>query len=258
MLDGVPQRPDHPLTADLAVPQRFDGDGYDSSAPLCSASRTAVAGTHLGQWRSRFPCHPDLFARPTARPLDVNDVVSGLCARGRTNLDQSLQGKAARPQLTDPLTVRRMELDSVVGAELRAVALEIVAHEGSAGLVTVFRRTRGHHCARREEDQHAVGLEKAMRFRQPATWVGPETRAVFRNGQVEAIPVERNTFGVRLDEPERQAVLLLQPLRGGKLEWREVDSDRTESRAHEPSTERSRSAAELDDVRSRGKLGQKS
>src|SRR6185312_12814679 len=105
----------------------------------------AVSSSHFGQRGLCLSGDPDLLARPSSSPLGIDDVVPWLRAGRRPNLDESLDGEPTRPELRDPFTVRRVELDTVVCAVLRPVTLEVVPYERSAGLVAGLRRARSHH-----------------------------------------------------------------------------------------------------------------
>jgi hypothetical protein len=90
-----------------------------------------------------------------------------------------------------------------------------------------------------------------MGFEQPPLRIAPDARSVLGDDEVEAGPIERHLFGVGMDEREREAELLLEPIHRLQLAPTEVDADRPKAPPREPRRNGRGSATQLDDVRAR-------
>ncbi len=97
------------------------------------------------------------------------------------------------------------------------------------------------------EDELASRSQQPRRLPNPERRVAPDRGAVLREDEVEGLVGERDVLGVRLDQLEPQAELLVHSPRRVELGGGEVDPDDTACPGPlEPGAEVGRAAAELD------------
>src|SRR5689334_9158972 len=94
----------------------------DDPAPRDACSRPSGSG---GRSSSLEPRGPDLLAGPLPRPFERDEVVRGLRAFRRPDLNELLDREPALAQQRDQLPVREMELHRVVVGPLDPAETEV-------------------------------------------------------------------------------------------------------------------------------------
>jgi hypothetical protein len=95
------------------------------------------------------------------------------------------------------------------------------------------------------EHQPAIGSQQPGRLRDPPVRIAPYRCTVFADHHVGAAAGQRHPLGVRLDQREVQAELVLQAARGGQLPGRDVHPDRARAAAGQLRRNIPAAAAEL-------------
>jgi hypothetical protein len=94
----------------------------------------------------------------------------------------------------------------------------------------------------------ACGAQQSRGLGDPLVRIGPDRRAVLRDGQVEARLRQRHGLGIAQDEWKLDPELLLEATRGLELRRRVVDADGLGAASGQPSRDVACAAPELDDV----------
>ena len=118
----------------------------------------------------------------------------------------------------------------------------------AGGDVVFLRHAQGEQRRVGQEDQLASKPQESSRLGNPALRVGPQTRAILGDGEVEARVRIRNLLGVAMKEGKVEAVIALEPTGGGELRGGVVDSHHARSTPGEPGRHVGRAASQLDGV----------
>ena len=200
--------------------------------------------------RDRFPRSPDLLGWIAVRPLGVDEVLRADGSLRGLDLDQVDYLKTVRAQQPDPIPVAEVELDPGFAGPFEAVHAEVRAKQSISRRPLVIGVGHGQHPERaiHEEDELSARAQQARGFGDPSVRIGPDARAVFADGEVEARIRQWDRFGVAMDERELEVVFGLERSRCLELLLRVVDPRHPRAAAGEPGRQVRSAAAELDHV----------
>ena len=118
---------------------------------------------------------------------------------GRVELDEVDHLEARTAEEPEELAVRELPLDPDFVGPLQAAENALRAQERLAGRPFDLGRAEDRERRVAEKPEAAAGTEQPVRLGKPAVRVAPDARAVLRDGEVEALRLERDVFGARLE-----------------------------------------------------------